>query len=58
MRATNLIVIAVVVVCQAVATVSFQSATNNRIITPSIMGFERSTLHSRPPPSSSLVRWA
>ncbi|MCD2097600.1 iron chelate uptake ABC transporter family permease subunit [Rhodococcus rhodochrous] len=40
MRATNLVVIAIVVVCQAVATVSFQSATNNRIITPSIMGFE------------------
>ena len=39
MRATNLVVIAIVV-CQAVATVSFQSATNNRIITPSIMGFE------------------
>ncbi|MEE2056736.1 iron chelate uptake ABC transporter family permease subunit [Rhodococcus artemisiae] len=40
MRATNLVVILLVVVCQAVATVSFQSATNNRIITPSIMGFE------------------
>ncbi|WP_226437915.1 iron chelate uptake ABC transporter family permease subunit [Rhodococcus yananensis] len=40
MRATSLVVIALVVVCQAVATVSFQSATNNRIITPSIMGFE------------------
>jgi iron complex transport system permease protein len=26
--------------CQAIATVSFQTATNNRIITPSIMGFE------------------
>lgn len=40
MRATSLLVIAVVVVCQATATVSFQTATNNRIITPSIMGFE------------------
>ncbi|MGX6509443.1 iron chelate uptake ABC transporter family permease subunit [Rhodococcus sp. SJ-2] len=40
MRAGSLLVIALVVVCQAVATVSFQSATNNRIITPSIMGFE------------------
>ncbi|WP_305093170.1 iron chelate uptake ABC transporter family permease subunit [Prescottella sp. R16] len=40
MRATSLVVIAIVVVCQAVATVAFQSATNNRIITPSIMGFE------------------
>src|SRR5690625_5549867 len=26
--------------CQAIATVSFQTVTNNRIITPSIMGFE------------------
>lgn len=40
LRATSLVVIAVVAVCQAVATVAFQSATNNRIITPSIMGFE------------------
>lgn len=40
MRATSLVVIAIVVTCQAVATVAFQSATNNRIITPSIMGFE------------------
>ncbi|NLE78606.1 MAG: iron chelate uptake ABC transporter family permease subunit, partial [Rhodococcus sp.] len=35
-----LVVIAIVVVCQATATVAFQTATNNRIITPSIMGFE------------------
>lgn len=40
MRSTALVVIAVVVVCQAIATVAFQTATNNRIITPSIMGFE------------------
>ncbi|WP_374928469.1 iron chelate uptake ABC transporter family permease subunit [Kytococcus sedentarius] len=40
MRATNLVVIMVVVVCQGAATVAFQSAANNRIITPSIMGFE------------------
>ncbi|WP_407443861.1 iron chelate uptake ABC transporter family permease subunit [Rhodococcus sp. (in: high G+C Gram-positive bacteria)] len=40
MRATSLIVIVIVVVCQATATVAFQTATNNRIITPSIMGFE------------------
>ena len=39
-RATTIVVIAVVAVAQAVATVSFQTATNNRIITPSIMGFE------------------
>lgn len=40
LRATSLVVIAIVVICQAMATVAFQSATNNRIITPSIMGFE------------------
>ncbi|MGA4669310.1 iron chelate uptake ABC transporter family permease subunit [Propionibacteriaceae bacterium Y1923] len=40
MRATTLVVMAVVAICQATATVSFQTATNNRIITPSIMGFE------------------
>lgn len=40
LRSTNLLVIAVVAFCQAIATVSFQTATNNRIITPSIMGFE------------------
>jgi iron complex transport system permease protein len=40
LRATSVLVIAVVVVCQAMATVAFQTVTNNRIITPSIMGFE------------------
>lgn len=40
MRSTNLVVMAVVAVCQSIATVSFQTVTNNRIITPSIMGFE------------------
>jgi iron complex transport system permease protein len=40
MRATNIVVMAVVAICQAVATVSFQTVTNNRILTPSIMGFE------------------
>ena len=40
MRATSLVVILIVAFCQAIATVSFQTATNNRIITPSIMGFE------------------
>lgn len=40
LRATSLVVITIVVICQAMATVAFQSATNNRIITPSIMGFE------------------
>lgn len=40
MRASTLVTMAVVAVCQAMATVSFQTVTNNRIITPSIMGFE------------------
>ena len=40
MRASSVVVILVVAFCQAFATVSFQTATGNRIITPSIMGFE------------------
>ncbi|QXQ09598.1 iron chelate uptake ABC transporter family permease subunit [Paeniglutamicibacter sp. Y32M11] len=40
MRASNVLVMLVVAFCQAIATVSFQTVTNNRIITPSIMGFE------------------
>jgi iron complex transport system permease protein len=40
MRATSVTVMAVVAVCQAFATVSFQTVTSNRILTPSIMGFE------------------
>lgn len=40
LRATSIVVMAVVALSQAVATVSFQTVTNNRIITPSIMGFE------------------
>ncbi|WP_396134550.1 iron chelate uptake ABC transporter family permease subunit [Cellulomonas sp. ATA003] len=40
LRATTIVVMAVVAFCQAIATVSFQTVTNNRIITPSIMGFE------------------
>ena len=40
LRGTSIVVMLIVAVCQALATVSFQSATNNRIITPSIMGFE------------------
>lgn len=39
-RANALIAIVVVALCQAMATVSFHTVTNNRIITPSIMGFE------------------
>ena len=35
-------------VCQSLATVAFQSSTNNRIITPSLLGFEAlySTIHT------------
>lgn len=39
-RMESVFVMAVVAVCQALATVSFQTVTNNRILTPSIMGFE------------------
>lgn len=40
MRLTSVVVIAIVTFCQAFATVSFQTVTGNRLITPSIMGFE------------------
>ena len=40
MRSTSVIVIALVTFCQSLATVTFQTVTHNRIITPSIMGFE------------------
>lgn len=39
-RSITVVVLLIVAVCQALATVSFQTVTNNRIITPSIMGFE------------------
>lgn len=39
-RMDSVIAMALVAVCQAVATVAFQTVTNNRILTPSIMGFE------------------
>ncbi|OEX92614.1 iron ABC transporter permease [Corynebacterium sp. BCW_4722] len=39
-RLNSVIAMALVAVCQAVATVAFQTVTNNRILTPSIMGFE------------------
>ncbi|MDO4901733.1 iron chelate uptake ABC transporter family permease subunit [Actinomyces sp.] len=39
-RLDAIIAMIVVAVCQAMATVAFQTATGNRIITPSIMGFE------------------
>ena len=40
MRLSNLAVMLVVAFCQATATVAFQTVTHNRILTPSIMGFE------------------
>lgn len=40
MRVITVATIAVVSVCQAVATVLFHTATGNRILTPSIMGFD------------------
>ena len=39
-RMNAVIAMAIVDVCQATATVAFQTVTNNRILTPSIMGFE------------------
>lgn len=40
MRLTSVATIAIVACCQAVGTVLFHTATGNRILTPSIMGFE------------------
>ena len=39
-RVDSIIAMVIVACCQAVATVAFQSIANNRILTPSIMGFE------------------
>ncbi|WP_342319253.1 iron chelate uptake ABC transporter family permease subunit [Corynebacterium mayonis] len=39
-RLNSVIAMLIVAMCQAVATVAFQTVTNNRILTPSIMGFE------------------
>lgn len=39
MRRDSLLTIAVVALCHAMATIAFQTAVNNRIITPGIMGF-------------------
>lgn len=40
LRITSVVVMAIVAVSQALATVAFQTVTENRILTPSIMGFE------------------
>ncbi|MCQ9353469.1 iron chelate uptake ABC transporter family permease subunit [Corynebacterium sp. 153RC1] len=39
-RMNAVVAMVIVAFCQAIATVAFQTVTNNRIITPSIMGFE------------------
>ncbi|MCS6711934.1 iron chelate uptake ABC transporter family permease subunit [Brachybacterium sp. EF45031] len=40
LRLSTIAVMAVVAVCQALATVAFQTVADNRILTPSILGFE------------------
>lgn len=47
-RMTALTAMIIAAVCQSLATVAFQSSTNNRIITPSLLGFEAlySTIHT------------
>ncbi|WP_172254007.1 iron chelate uptake ABC transporter family permease subunit [Saccharibacillus deserti] len=39
-RTVAIVAMLIAAVCQSLATVSFQSITNNRIITPSLLGFE------------------
>lgn len=39
-RMESVVVMIICAICQGLATVAFQTVTNNRIITPSIMGFE------------------
>lgn len=47
-RIVSLIAMLIAAVCQSLATVAFQTSTNNRIITPSLLGFEAlySTIHT------------
>jgi iron complex transport system permease protein len=47
-RLTAITAMIIAAVCQSLATVAFQSSTNNRIITPSLLGFEAlySTIHT------------
>lgn len=40
LRATGVTAMLIAAFCQAMATVAFQTVTNNRILTPSILGFE------------------
>lgn len=52
-RSNALIAMAVAAVCQAVATVAFQTVTNNRIITPVFWAFRPSTPRFTRQPSIS-----
>lgn len=47
-RVEALIAMIIAAICQSLSTVAFQSITNNRIITPSLLGFESlySTIHT------------
>ncbi|WAJ24156.1 MULTISPECIES: iron chelate uptake ABC transporter family permease subunit [Clostridia] len=47
-RLTAIVAMVIAAVCQSLATVAFQSSTNNRILTPSLLGFEAlySTIHT------------
>lgn len=47
-RIVALVAMIIAAVCQSLSTVAFQSITNNRIITPSLLGFESlySTIHT------------
>lgn len=47
-RMVAIIAMIIAAVCQSLATVAFQSVTNNRVITPSLLGFEAlySTIHT------------
>ncbi|SHN87325.1 iron chelate uptake ABC transporter family permease subunit [Desulfitobacterium chlororespirans] len=47
-RLVALVAMIIAAVCQSLSTVAFQSITNNRIITPSLLGFEAlySTIHT------------
>jgi len=47
-RMYAIIAMIIVAICQSLSTVAFQSVTNNRIITPSLLGFEAlySTIHT------------
>lgn len=47
-RITAIIAIMIAVTCQSLSTVTFQSITNNKVITPSLLGFDAlySTIHT------------